>query len=217
MRVSVIVLSLFSFVLGCNTNSPNEAVRTKTNINQAWLYSENPTKNLETIKASKKWSTINLPHTWNSEDPTDNDPGYRRSASWYKKEIFLSKIEMDRDYFIYFEGANISTEVYIGNEKVGEHIGGYIGFKINISNYLKKGPNTIYVRVDNSYDKNIIPSQKSDFFIYGGITRDVWLTTRPKTAIANVKWNTSKVSHKSADVIVHYELEIGRSSCRERG
>lgn len=207
MRVSVIVLSLFSFVLGCNTNSPNEAVRTKTNINQAWLYSENPTKNLETIKASKKWSTINLPHTWNSEDPTDNDPGYRRSASWYKKEIFLSKIEMDRDYFIYFEGANISTEVYIGNEKVGEHIGGYIGFKINISNYLKKGPNTIYVRVDNSYDKNIIPSQKSDFFIYGGITRDVWLTTRPKTAIANVKLNTSKVSHKSADVFVHYELD----------
>jgi beta-galactosidase len=56
----------------------------------------------------------------------------------------------------------------------------------------------VLVRVDNSYNIEIIPSQKSDFTIYGGITRDVWLLSMSKSNIDNIKITTPQVSEKSA-------------------
>jgi hypothetical protein len=34
--------------------------------------------------------------------------------------------------------------------------------------------------VDNSIDRQLIPSQSSDFVLYGGLTRDVFMITRPQ-------------------------------------
>ena len=56
--------------------------------------------------------------------------------------------------------------------------------------------------MDNSYDIEIIPSQKSDFFIYGGITRDVWLVSKYKNHIENIKITTPEVSAKKASLQV---------------
>ena len=141
-----------------------------------------------------------MPHSWNALDATDADPGYRRSASWYKKELELNSKLNNAVYQLYFEGANISTAVYVNGKKAGDHIGGYIGFKIDITNYVKSGKNEILVRVDNSYDREIIPSQKSDFFIFGGITRDVWLETLPSQHLSNLKITTPNVSHETANL-----------------
>ena len=71
----------------------------------------------------------------------------------------------------------------VNGVKAGGHVGGYIGFEVDLTNYIVEGKNEILVRVDNSINKQIIPSQLSDFFIYGGITRDVWLKVVPKINI----------------------------------
>ena len=176
--------------------------RTKTNINSDWNYLENDTKNISDINQSVNWVGINLPHTWNSQDATDNEPGYRRSASWYKKNLVIPVIDANKIYQLYFEGANITTKVYVNGQEVGEHIGGYVGFTFDITKYINSGNNEIMVRVDNSYNIEIIPSQKSDFFIYGGITRDVWLLSMAKNHIENIKITTPKVSEKSASLVV---------------
>lgn len=177
-------------------------IRTKTNINSDWKYLENDAKKLSDINQSVNWVGINLPHTWNSQDATDNEPGYRRSASWYKKKLAIPVIDANKVYQLYFEGANITTKVYVNGDEVGEHIGGYIGFTFDITKYIKSGTNEIMVRVDNSYNIEIIPSQKSDFFIYGGITRDVWLLSMAKNHIEKIKITTPKVSEKSASLVV---------------
>ena len=87
---------------------------------------------------------------------------------------------------MYFEGSNITTKVYVNGKEAGGHIGGYIGFTIDITKLISAGNNEVLVRVDNSYNREIIPSQKSDFFIFGGITRDVWLLTKSKINIENL-------------------------------
>jgi beta-galactosidase len=173
------------------------AYRTKTNINKNWLYLENNTNNITNALTQNNWQKINLPHSWNSLDATDVTPGYRRSGSWYKKTIDISITE-NTIYELYFEGVNISSEVYVNNKKVGSHLGGYIGFTINISKAIHDGKNEIVVRADNSYNPEIIPSQKSDFFIFGGITRDVFLQTKPKSFLTNLKYTTPNVSKKNA-------------------
>ncbi len=195
----LIIITLFS----CNSfyAQKSESIeRTKTNIDSNWNYLENETPNINEAKNATNWVTLNLPHSWNSLDATDNDPGYRRSASWYKKNLVITNIDANKLYKLYFEGSNITTKVYVNGKDVGGHIGGYIGFTLDITKFITEGPNEVLVRVDNSYNIEVIPSQKSDFIIYGGITRDVWLLSMFKNNIDNIKIITPQVSEKSASL-----------------
>ncbi len=192
---------LFGFGTISAQNSESQ-IRTKTNLNSDWNYIESNTENLSEIKINSNWVGINLPHSWNSQDATDNEPGYRRSASWYKKNLVIESIDANKDYQLYFEGSNITTKVYVNGKEAGGHIGGYIGFTIDITKFINAGNNEVLVRVDNSYNIEIIPSQKSDFFIYGGITRDVWLLSMDKNHLDNIKITTPKVSEKAASLVV---------------
>ncbi|HHH50050.1 MAG TPA: beta-galactosidase, partial [Saprospiraceae bacterium] len=198
----IIAFSCLLFSLSSNNSFASNKPLPKRiiqNINLDWQYLENNLTDIAKLKNQKNWHSINLPHTWNQWDAVDVMPGYRRDASWYQKEIFIEDYD-EAHYLLYFEGANISTQVYVNGMLSGEHIGGYVGFKIDISKQIKKGQkNTISIRVDNSYNPNIIPSQKADFFIYGGITRDLWLEILPKVHFKNITITNNNVSKTSAE------------------
>ena len=200
--INLFALYILFGVVTINAQNLESLMRSKININSGWNYLENDTKNFTEIYNSLGWVAINLPHSWNSQDATDNNPGYRRSASWYKKDLLIPNIDSNNVYQLYFEGSNITTKVYVNGKEAGGHIGGYIGFTIDITKNIKAGNNEVLVRVDNSYNIDIIPSQKSDFFIYGGITRDVWFQSMAKDHIDNIKISMPKVSEKSASLVV---------------
>lgn len=201
------MIALHSFVYSKGVAPSKKELRSTTNINENWSYLENNTTVISEAQQASSWVAINLPHTWNSEDVVDAVPGYRRSASWYRKNISLQEVSEALLYQLYFEGSNSTTKVYINGKVAGTHIGGYIGFKIPITAFLKAGVNEILVRVDNSYNPEIIPSQKNDFFIYGGITRDVWLQTLPKTHIQSLEIQTPKVSSDNAIVVAEIQVQ----------
>ncbi len=176
------------------------------NINTEWEYLENNITDVTALKQQNNWQQLDLPHTWNQWDVTDYTPGYRRDASWYRKRMVIPSYDKAR-YIIYFEGSNITTQVFVNEQLVGKHVGGYVGFELDITPFIKKGiQNEIAVRVDNGYNPDIIPSQKSDFFIYGGITRDVWLKIVPEIHIQKTYISTPKVSEQSAETLVNIEL-----------
>jgi len=206
MTRSINLLFFALILIACNTSQkvstpkvPTQSVPTSAsnvsngntqrsvqNINTDWQYLENNTESYATAMSMEEWSAMTLPHTWNQWDAVDQVPGYRRDASWYMRSLDVTPSE-DQHYLVYFEGANITTTVYVNGELVGKHVGGYVGFEFDITDYLSAdGDNTLAVRVDNSYNPDVIPSQKADFFIYGGITRDVWLKTLPKHYISKV-------------------------------
>lgn len=198
---SAIIRLLFIFSVTSSfaaNDHPPVAERKMENINKNWQYLEDNLEDVMQLNRAATWKNIDLPHTWNQWDAVDMLPGYRRDASWYQKEILIEDFT-DAQYLLYFEGANITTDVYVNNQLAGSHVGGYVGFEIDITNQVKKGQkNTISIRVDNSYDRNIIPSQKADFFIYGGITRDLWLKILPEVNLKNVTVATPEVSTASA-------------------
>jgi beta-galactosidase len=178
------------------------------NLDRGWLYLEDNLSDVAQLADSKtQWKQIDLPHTWNRFDTVDPIPGYRRSASWYKKEIFIPAAGNDLRYLLHFEAVNIKSDVYVNGVRAGGHVGGYVGFDVDLTRFVKKGEeNAILVRADNSYDPNVIPSQKSDFCIYGGITRDVWLKVVPSRSIERVLIKTPKVSKKAAETVLDVEL-----------
>ena len=56
---------------------------------------------------------------------SDDEPGYRRGVSWYRRELNFEKSFTNRRVFLHFEGANHVAEVFINGKFVGKHIGGY--------------------------------------------------------------------------------------------
>lgn len=177
-------------------------------LNERWEYLEDDIADVNGLAGtSKEWQAVDLPHTWNRFDAVDNTPGYRRAASWYRKELFVPVCRNDLHFILSFEGVNIKSDVYANGACAGGHIGGYIGYEVDITPFVKQGDsNTILVRADNSYDPDVIPSQKSDFCIYGGITRDVYLVVVPSRHIRTVTITTPRVNRKTAKTVLEIEV-----------
>lgn len=130
----------------------------------------------------KKWAfysekdttkiAIEIPHTWNTFDAFDDEPGYWRGKGYYTTEVTISNIS--KLYFLHFNGVNQHSKVWVNNLYVGEHKGGYTAFDLEISKYLILGKNSVTVEVDNSHNETI-PPLDADFTFYGGIYRSVYL------------------------------------------
>ena len=178
-------------------------------LNKGWDYYATALRDPSELNRGQNPDRVDLPHTWNATDPTDAQPGYRRDASWYRKQIQLSPDTRGDRYLLYFEGANMTADVYVNGQRAGGHVGGYLGFEIDITDQLDtEGVNEILVRVDNGIDRQIIPSQKADFVLFGGLTRDVFLRVRPETYISSIIIDTPSVSRQSAKAVVTAELAL---------
>lgn len=176
--------------------------------NSDWLYLQDERQSPPPFEAPGVIG-VTLPHTWNATDTVDAQPGYRRGASWYSKRFRVAEhLPAGTRHKLYFEGANQKAQVYLNGHKLGEHIGGYLGFTVELTQHLQhNADNLIQVRVSNEYDRDLIPSQKADFFIHGGLTRDVWLKQLPSEHIQSVAITTPKVSHDSAQTRVQVTLD----------
>ena len=203
MRVLVVCLLLLSDSLGAEGASGREVV----NIDGGWGYTESEaTAPLALDTPATRWQSVTLPHTWNALDATDQNPGYRRGAGWYRRTLNLDSYQPGRRFVLYFEGANTVSDVYLNGSRAGGHVGGYVGFNVDITRSIRRGNNELLVRVDNSDDPDLIPSDRSDFVIYGGLTRDVWLEVLPPVSLSHIEASTPLVSRDSAKS--HLRIEI---------
>lgn len=124
---------------------------------------------------------LQVPGDWNSQRP---ELDRYRSRVLYHKIVDIQP-RSDQRYFLHFGGANYTTDLFVNNQLVGRHIGGYTAFNFDITDYVKAGENTIIVRVNALLDETTIPTMRtSDFWKYGGLTRDVGLITVPETHIS---------------------------------
>jgi len=170
-----ITVFFFLSVIATTVIHAQKPSRIILNMNKNWQFvkEENPTEN-------SPWQNIHLPHTWNKDDVMDDEPGYYRGAAWYKKTFTVGKEFYDKQISLYFEGANQETEVFINGQKAGEHIGGYTGFSVSVTNLIRHdGANELMVKVNNRHNKNI-PPLTADFTFYGGIYRDIYLVATNK-------------------------------------
>jgi len=141
-----------------------------------------PVSGMELIERSfDKSRQLKVPGDWNSQDPTLDR--YRGKVV-YHKSLPLDK-DSDQRYFLHFGGANYMTDLFVNGQHVGRHEGGYTAFNFEVTDHLIDGDNTVIVRVDAFLDDSSIPTMRtSDFWKYGGITRDVHLVALPETHVS---------------------------------
>lgn len=144
------------------------------------------------------WQQVDLPHCYNALDAVDPAINYYQGPSWYRKSLEIDNPYLNGHTLLHFEGAGQKTAVYIHTVKVGEHVGGYDEWTVDITDAVEKFKKTdafkkqfkskipLSIRVDNSRDLEMIPSNLSDFNVYGGIYRHLNLKYVPQTALERV-------------------------------
>jgi beta-glucuronidase len=122
---------------------------------------------------------LNVPGDWNSQRA---NLFFYEGSVWYKKSFSYQKREHVR-VFVYFGAANYRAVIYLNGKKLGEHQGGFTPFNFEVTDKIRDGENFLVVDVNNQRFKEAVPGPTTDFWNYGGLTRDVSLVELPGTFI----------------------------------
>lgn len=145
----------------------------------------------------------------------------------YQKDFLIKEEMLLNEIFLRFGSVTHIAKVYINNELVGTHKGGFTPFEFNINKYVKEGENRLKVIVSNKLDYTSLPvgnysnengqekvDENFDFFNYAGIHRPVKLWIKPKQHIDDivityeVNKNNAKVSFDVKTNVENPKLKI---------
>lgn len=145
----------------------------------------------------------------------------------YQKDFLIKEEMLLNEIFLRFGSVTHIAKVYINNELVGTHKGGFTPFEFNVNKYVKEGENRLKVIVSNKLDYTSLPvgnysnengqekvDENFDFFNYAGIHRPVKLWIKPKQHIDDivityeVNKNNAKVSFDVKTNVENPKLKI---------
>jgi beta-glucuronidase len=132
--------------------------------------------------------TLKIPGDWNSQ--AERLQLYEGTI-WMRR-VFEADPKPGKHYMLYFGAVNYEAHVYLNGQKLGMHKGGFTPFQFDVTGKLSRGRNFIVVKADNSRHQDEIPTVNTDWWNYGGITRDVLLAELPSTYIADYKVQLAK-------------------------
>lgn len=152
---------------------------------------------------------VNLPHTWNL-GKLSNFIG----TAWYFKNFASDTGWKGQHVELHFGATFYKSRVWLNGHLVGEHEGGYSEYYFDVSSYLQE-QNCLAVEINNELKLDTIPgipvkngpeSLLPDWWTYGGIVRDVWLTVNSQALIRR-QHIRSRPSGNSATVTDQIAIE----------
>jgi len=181
LRNILFLVLLFSF------GKVNSQSRTKVNFGGDWEFKR--------AEINSNWESITIPHT-DKIEPLVVIKQFQ-GTSWYQKKFKVANSK-NKKVFLYFEGVMQEADVWINDQKVANHKGGYLPFTVDITAFLhSKKENSIKVKVNNEDNPEFLPGKPLkdlDFNYYGGIYRNVYLVTTQKLYITNAVNANKKAS-----------------------
>ncbi len=151
-----------------------------------------------------KMDRLIVPGDWNLQKP---NLLYYEGTIWYKKSFEFKKSKESSRVFLYIGASNYKTEVYLNGQKLGTHVGGFTPIQYEITNVIDDQENHLIIKVDNKRLKEGVPTLNTDWWNYGGITRDVKVFETPETLISNYSIQLSPDNPK----IIEGEIRLNGS------
>lgn len=209
--------------------------RTKTSLNGQWQIlidpyengffdyrlKENPNGFFKNAKPKSKQELIeydfvksdylNVPGDWNSQR---EKLLLYEGTIWYQKDFDYDISDSNKRIFIYFGAVNYQSYIYFNGEKIGEHEGGFTPFSIEITGKILAKDNNIVVKVDNKRRPDGVPTVNTDWWNYGGITRDVYLVETKNNFIQNYTVQLKKGAVNAISGTVNLNKEASNSKVR---
>lgn len=150
---------------------------------------------------SKEWDKLPVPSCWelfgyekpnyaNVAYPHPVKPPYvptKNPMGVYERTFEI--VDADREIYIVFEGVSSCLELFINGEYVGYSQGSHLQAEFNITDFVKKGINTVCTKVRKWCLGSYLEDQ--DFFRFHGIFRDTYILSRPKGHIKDIDLTTN--------------------------
>ncbi|MFC4655338.1 glycoside hydrolase family 2 TIM barrel-domain containing protein [Rheinheimera marina] len=215
------ILCFSAMMAACTPQTSTEqpaavSAATELKLNQHWQFFKSQAANADLNQAS--WQNVTLPHTPQIEPLLVNNQW--QGFAWYKRELAIEQGWQGKTLLLRFEGAMNHAEVYLDNQKIGDHLGGYLPFTLDLTDKVKAGQSyQLLVKLDNR--DNAITGPKPlnllDFNTYGGLYRDVRLLVKNPVHITDdmlanqvagggIFVRYPKISADQAEVSVQTEL-----------
>jgi beta-glucuronidase len=122
-----------------------------------------------------KAPTLKVPGDWNTQkDALFFYEGYL----WYQRD-FTYTVKPGKRVFLRIGAANYRSWFWVNGQKVCEHEGGFTAFDCEVTAAVHDGPNFIVAAVSNTRTSDGVPTLETDWWNYGGLTRDVSLVEVP--------------------------------------
>ncbi len=155
---------------------------TRTDLDQGWQFRADP----DEFGESQGWKSalpagtesISVPHTWNVGRLHDF-----MGVGWYFREFAMPAHEALDHVQLNFGATFYKARVWLNGMEIGSHEGGFTAYRFDITAQLKAS-NYLAVRIDNrpgpatipGYGARGTPQSWYDWWTYGGMVRDVWLS-----------------------------------------
>ncbi len=119
------------------------------------------------------------------------------NAVWYRREIFITAEQLKGRIFLHCGAVDYEAEIYVNGILCGSHRGGYVSFKVELTDALREGVNTLAIHAIDDTRSGLIASGKqslkyeSNGCFYTrttGIWQSVWLEFTPKAYIDKVHY-----------------------------
>ena len=122
-----------------------------------------------------KSPTLKVPGDWNSQA---DRLFYYEGPLWYQRD-FDYKVVAGHKTFLHVGAANYKSMAWVNGVPVCTHEGGYTAFDCDVSDSVHDGKNFVVMMVDNTRLADGVPTLNTDWWNYGGLTRDVSLVDVP--------------------------------------
>ena len=198
---------------------PCDGSRLVQNFNQSWKFKRADVTGAEvTAFDDSAWDDVGLPHSFTLPYflPTNMSLKVYVGYGWYRKHFTVPSTWSGKSVSLEFQAAFDQAQIYVNGKQVGEHIGGYNGFSIDISSAIKPGDNVVAVRLNNNWNAQL-PPITGDHTFQGGLYRDVnVVVTDPLHVTWYGTWVTTPTlaasSGSSSTVEIKTEVQNNRAA-----
>lgn len=161
------------------------------NLNGLWNYAILP----ESAAAPSKYDgEILVPFAVESSLSGVMKPLGPKNALWYERTFTVPSSWKGKDVLLHFGAVDWKAEIWVNDVKIGMHTGGYTPFSFDVTPALRKGENTLRVKVTDPSSEGLQPRGKQSerpwllwYTTVSGIWQTVWMEPVPKIRINSIR------------------------------
>jgi beta-glucuronidase len=148
---------------------------------------------------------LKVPGDWNTQR---DSLFYYEGPIWYERDFTYHPKEHTK-IFLHIGAANYRSWFWVNGQKVCEHEGGFTSFNCDVTAAVHEGDNFVVAAVDNARVEDGVPGLETDWWNYGGLTRNVSLIEVPEAFIDQYDLHIARGEGSTIEGWVH--LNGGRA------
>jgi beta-glucuronidase len=144
---------------------------------------------------------LRVPGDWNTQRESLL---YYEGPVWYEHDFTYHPKEHTR-IFLHIGAANYRSWFWVNGQKVCEHEGGFTSFNCDVTAVVHEGANVVVAAVDNTRQEDGVPGLETDWWNYGGLTRNVSLIEVPEAFVDQYDLHLGRAENAQIEGWVHVD------------